>query len=83
MIKMVNTHEIQLGVMEFETLRDNNYIIIEVNDIEVNDYILFKQVEKSDLQATETGLFMMTQVTKIIKNDGLKVGYGLLIVNKL
>lgn len=80
---MVNTHEIQLGVMEFETLRDNNYIIIEVNDIEVNDYILFKQVEKSDLQATETGLFMMTQVTKIIKNDGLKVGYGLLIVNKL
>lgn len=80
---MVNTHEIQLGVMEFETLRDNNYIIIEVNNIEVNDYILFKQVEKSDLQATETGLFMMTQVTKIIKNDGLKVGYGLLIVNKL
>lgn len=80
---MVNTHEIQLGVMEFETLRDNNYIIIEVNDIEINDYILFKQVEKSDLQATETGLFMMTQVTKIIKNDGLKVGYGLLIVNKL
>lgn len=80
---MVNTHEIQLGVIEFETLRDNNYIIIEVNDIEVNDYILFKQVEKSDLQATETGLFMMTQVTKIIKNDGLKVGYGLLIVNKL
>lgn len=80
---MVNTHEIQLGVMEFETLRDNNYIIIEVNDIEVNDYVLFKQVEKSDPQATETGLFMMTQVTKIIKNDGLKVGYGLLIVNKL
>ena len=80
---MVNTHEIQLGVMEFETLRDNNYIIIEVNDIEVNDYILFKQVEKSDLQATETGLFMMTQVAKIIKNDGLKAGYGLLIVNKL
>lgn len=80
---MVNTHEIQLGVMEFEALRDNNYIIIEVNDIEVNDYILFKQVEKSELQATETGLFVMTQVTKIIKNDGLKVGYGLLIVNKL
>lgn len=69
--------------MEFETLRDNNYIIIEVNDIEVNDYILFKQVENSDLQATETGLFMMTQVTKIIKNDGLKAGYGLLIINKL
>lgn len=80
---MVNTHELQLGVIEFENLRDNNYIIIEVNGIEVNDYILFKQVEKSDLQATETGLFMMTQVTKIIKNDGLKVGYGLLIVNKL
>lgn len=80
---MVNTHEIQLGVMEFETLRDNNYIIIEVNDIEVNDYILFKQVEKSDLQATETGLFQMTQVSKIIKNEGLKEGFGLLMINKL
>ncbi len=44
MIKMVNTHEIQLGVMEFETLRDNNYIIIEVNDIEVNGYILYRPV---------------------------------------
>lgn len=80
---MVNTHEIQLGVLEFENLRDNNYIILKLNDIEVNDYILFKQVEKSDLQATETGLFQMTQVFKIIKNEGLKEGFGLLMINKL
>lgn len=80
---MVNTHEIQLGVLEFENLRDNNYIILQLNDIEVNDYILFKQVEKNDLQATETGLFQMTQVSKIIKNEGLKEGFGLLMINKL
>lgn len=80
---MVNTHEIQLGVLEFENLRDNNYIILKLNDIEVNDYILFKQVEKSDLQAIETGLFQMTQVSKIIKNEGLKEGFGLLMISKL
>lgn len=80
---MVNTHEIQLGVLEFENLRDNNYIIMQLNEIEVNDYILFKQVEKQDSGNVETGLFQMTQVSKIIKNEGLKEGYGLLMINKL
>ena len=49
--------------------------ILNFDDIEIGDYILFKQ--------TDANLFMMTQVNEIIQNDGLKEGYGLLIVNKL
>ncbi len=78
---MVNTHELKLGVKAFEQFRDNNYIIVQLNDIEVSDYILFKQVEGES--ATETGLFAMTQVKEIIQNEGLKEGYALLIVTKL
>lgn len=72
---MVNTHDIDLGTLEFEQLRNNNYIIIQTNDIEVGDYVLFKQ--------TEANLFVMTQVKEIIQNEGLKEGYGLLILSKL
>lgn len=72
---MVNTHDLELSAMEFEQLRNNNYIIIQTSDIEIGDYILFKQ--------TDANLFMMTQVNEIIQNDGLKEGYGLLIVDKL
>ena len=49
---MVNTHDLELSAMEFEQLRNNNYIIIQTNDIEIGDYILFKQ--------TDANLFMMT-----------------------
>lgn len=72
---MVNTHDIDLGALEFEQLRNNNYIIIQTNDIEIGDYVLFKQ--------TEANLFVMTQVKEIIQNEGLKEGYGLLILSKL
>lgn len=72
---MVNTHELDLTAMEFEQLRNNNYIIIQTSDIEVGDYILFKQ--------SDVNLFMMTQVNEIIQNDGLKEGYGLLVISKL
>ena len=72
---MVDTHEINLGAAEFEQLRSNNYIIMQIGTIEAQDYILFRQ--------TDAGLFMMTQVQQIISNDGLKDGYGLLMLNKL
>lgn len=72
---MVNTHELNLDAMAFEQLRNNNYIILQINDIEVEDYILFRQADAN--------LFMMTQVTQIIHNDGLKVGYDLIMLNKL
>lgn len=72
---MVDTHEINLGVAEFEQLRNNSYIIIQTTDIEAQDYILFRQ--------TDAGLFMMTQVQQIISNEGLKDGYGLLMLTKM
>lgn len=72
---MVDTHEVDLGVAEFEQLRSNNYIIMQIGTIEAQDYILFRQ--------TDAGTFMMTQVRQIISNDGLKEGYGLLMLNKL
>lgn len=72
---MVNTHEVDLGVAEFEQLRNNNYIIMQTTDIEALDYILFRQ--------TDAGLFMMTQVQQIISNEGLKDGYGLLMLTKM
>lgn len=72
---MVDTHEINLGAAEFEQLRNNNYIIMQTANIEAQDYILFRQ--------TDAGLFMMTQVQQIISNDGLKDGYGLLMLTKM
>ncbi len=78
---MVNTHEINLGVTTFEQFRDNNYIIVQVGDIEVNDYILFRQVEGE--AETPTGLFSMTQVKRIVQDKGLKDGYALLVTTKL
>ncbi len=78
---MVNAHEINLGVTTFEQFRDNNYIIVQVGDIEVNDYILFRQVEGE--AETPTGLFSMTQVKRIVQDKGLKDGYALLVTTKL
>lgn len=72
---MVNTHELNLNAMEFEQLRNNNYIILQTNDIEVEDYILFRQ--------TDANLTMMTKVNQIVQNEGLKPGYGLIMLTKL
>lgn len=72
---MVDTHEVDLTELEFEQLRNSGYIIMQTGSIEPQDYILFRQ--------TETGLFMMTQVSELINNAGLKDGYSLITLNKL
>lgn len=72
---MVDTHEVNLSASDFELLRTSNYIIIQTSTIEPQDYILFRQ--------TDAGTFMMTQVQQVISNDGLKDGYGLLMLTKL
>lgn len=79
---MVNAHEVNLDVEKFNSFAQRDYLILEASDIEVNDYILFKQVQGSD-PVTETGLFQMTQVRDIVQDDGLKDGYALLLVTKL
>ena len=80
---MVKTHEINLNTTEFNRFANSNYIVLEVSNIEVNDYILFKQIELVDGSTTETGLFKMTKVKELIQNDGFKEGYALLIVNNI
>lgn len=95
---MVKTHEIKLTTSNFNQFNNNDYIIVEnkENNIEINDYILFKQVEiqqsPTELEEGEsvaenveidTGLFKMTQVKDIITNEGLKDNYVLLALMKL
>ena len=80
---MVKTHEINLNTTEFNRFANSNYIVLEINNIEVNDYILFKQIELVDGSTTETGLFKMTKVKELIQNDGFKEGYALLIVDNI
>lgn len=77
------SHEISLSTTVFNNFKETEYIILEANNINVNDYILFKQVEIIDDGTKETGLFRMTQVKKIIEEDGLKDGYILVIVKEL
>ena len=72
---MVDAHEVDLTELEFNQVCNNNYIIMKAESIEPLDYILFRQ--------TETGLFMMTQVSELVNNAGLKDEYSLVMLNKL
>lgn len=80
---MVKTHEINLNTTAFNRFTNSDYLILEVNDIEVNDYVLVKQVETIKTEQKETGLYRMTQVKEAIKDTGLKDGYVLLAINKM
>lgn len=80
---MVKAHEINLNTTAFNRFTNSNYLILEVNDIEVNDYVLVKQVETIKTEQKETGLYRMTQVREVIKDTGLKDGYVLLAIDKI
>lgn len=80
---MVKAHEINLNTTAFNPFTNSNYLILEVNDIEVNDYVLVKQVETVKTEQKETGLYRMTQVREVIKDTGLKDGYVLLAIDKI
>jgi hypothetical protein len=81
---MVKTHTINLNTSAFNQFEKSDYIIIDTKDkdIEVNDFILFNQVETVEDKTEATGLYRLTQVTNIISDQGLKDGYSLLIVKK-
>lgn len=80
---MVKTHEINLNTSEFNRFAKSNYIILNINNAELNDYILFKQVENAEEGEVETGLFSMTQIKELITGTGLADGYALIVVSKL
>ena len=80
---MVKTHEVTLDTTEFAQFTNSDYLIVKIGDISVNDYVLFKEVKTQGSVTIETGLFRMTSIRQIIKSEGLKDGYALVIVNKL
>ena len=80
---MVKTHEVNLDTAGFAQLTNSDYLIMKISDISVNDYVLFKEVKTQYSVTIETGLFCMTSIRKIIKSEGLKDGYAIIIVNKL
>lgn len=81
---MIKTHEINLTTTNFNQFNENDYIIVkdEERKIEINDYILFKQVEIEGEETKDTGLFKMTQVRDVITDEGLKDNYVLLALIK-
>nr|DAX52541.1 MAG TPA: protein of unknown function (DUF3850) [Caudoviricetes sp.] len=81
---MIKTHEINLTTTNFNQFNANDYIIVkdEEHKIEINDYILFKQVEIEGEETKDTGLFKMTQVRDVITDEGLKDNYVLLALTK-
>lgn len=80
----MKTHEINIGTSKaWNDFQSQNYMIMEINDIKKDDFILFKQTENVDGEIKETGSFRMTQVSEIIENDGLKDGYALVVLRKL
>lgn len=42
---MIKTHEMDVNTSMFNQLEKSNYLITDKKDIEINDYILFKQTE--------------------------------------
>ena len=80
----MKTHEINIGTSKaWNDFQNQNYMIMEINDIQKDDFILFKHTENVDGETKETGAFRMTQVSEIIENDGLKDGYALVVLKKL
>lgn len=80
----MKTHEINIGTSKaWNDFQNQNYMIMEINDIKKDDFILFKQTENVYGEIKETGSFRMTQVSEIIENDGLKEGYALVVLRKL
>lgn len=91
---MVKTHEIDVNTSMFNQLEKSNYLITDKKNVEINDYILFKQIEIVEIENEEntqevkqetkyTGLYSLVQVRNVITHQGLKEGFVLLVFNKV
>jgi len=72
---MVSVYDKSLSTDDFQLLIDTGYLIMEASNISITDFFLFRQ--------EETGYFMMTQITNIVENAGLKDGYKLVFLKTL
>ena len=77
---MVKTHEVSLTSSLFSNVRDYDYFIIQNNNYETGDYVLFKEVETVEETTKETGMHKMTKIRDVITSDGLKERYVLLFL---
>lgn len=86
---MPKTFELRLEKSVFENFINTDYVITQNKEYSINDFILLteyeviQQSEESEPFNRDTGLYRMTQIKEVIKQDGLKDGYVLLILNKL
>mgnify|MGYP001856527680 FL=1 len=80
---MVKTHEVSLTSSLFSNVRDYDYFIIQNNNYETGDYVLFKEVETIEETTKETGMHKMTKIRDVITSDGLKERYVLLFLSGL
>ena len=80
---MVKTHEVSLTSSLFSNVRDYDYFIIQNNNHETGDYVLFKEVETIEETTKETEMHKMTKIRDVIMSDGLKEGYVLLFLSGL
>lgn len=85
---MVKVHEIDLTSEEFQSLLMNSFLIIEQNTLEYMDYVLFRElaptqpeqgtdspIETQNDEPSYTGEYRMTQIVRILEDDGLKEGF--------
>lgn len=73
---MVDAHEVTLSESDFAMLAAGNYLILNVSDIEVGDYVLFHEQDNPSSYA-------MTQINKITQHEGFKEGYALYTFSRL
>ena len=80
---MIKTYEITLYSSAFKNFTTRDYQIIKDEGFNVDDYILFKEIETVGEETKETGLHRMTQIKGITNDEGLKDGFVLLTLAKL
>ena len=80
---MIKTHELDVTASKFSELLESNYKIINQNDYEQNDYILFREIETVEEEVSYTSKSQLTQIKQIINDEGIKEGYVLAVLNKI
>lgn len=80
---MIKTHEIDFTASKFSDLLESDYIILKQANYEVNDYILFREIENVEESTAYTNKSQLTQIKTLILDEGIKEGYVLAVLNKI
>lgn len=80
---MIKTHEIDFTASKFSDLLESDYIILKQANYEVNDYILFREIENVEESTAYTNKSQLTQIKTLIVDEGIKEGYVLAVLNKI